>query len=222
MDIFTRPSEWDYSWLNEYPSEASLAHLYEYARYALLVAAPDPRFVFPDCFGAGPYQWGEILELWGPLLCLLYDLPKKVKFPQMTYREARQFLACGETTTATIEVFSQRAVQSEQKLAIHYKEVNQQQAEDILARLKRPHTCGAGARIRQDRTDLKCLGATKLLDCRTAPDAIALTADILGRPLYKNESDWSQARKRACAILEPYRVEAADLYRAFRPPNGGI
>jgi hypothetical protein len=217
VKIFTRPSEWDYSWLDSFRTEVSFCCFYEYARYALLVAAPNSQFVFPT-FGAGPYLWGPILELWGPILCLSYGLPEKVKFPQMPYREARKFFTVdSETMSATIEVFSHRAAQSKETLVISHKEINRQQAEEILAQFKRRHR-GAGARIRQERTDLKCLGATKLLDCMTAPDAIAHTIEALGRPLFKNESEWSRAQKRARTTLEPYCAEATDLYQALRPP----
>jgi hypothetical protein len=214
VNIFTRRSEWDYDWLKGVPSEVSLCHRYEHARYALLRVANDPQFVFPrnPPFGANEY-------LWKPIFCLLYWLPEKVKFPQMPYRDARNLLDCQpETLVAKIE--DVWAVETEQKLAMPIN-VTRQEAEEMLAQHRRtlPTTLrpkrGAGGRIRQERTDLKCLGATKLLSLKTAPYAIALTTEALGRPLFKNESEWSRAQKRARTTLEPYCAEAADLYQAL-------
>jgi hypothetical protein len=211
VNIFTRRSEWDYNWLKDFPSEVSLCHRYEHARYALLCAAPDPRFVFPRDLPFGDNQF-----LWGPVLCLLHGLPEKIKFPQMPYRDARELLDCQpETLAAMIDEFSHPAVQNEQTLTLPSKEINRQQAEEIIARFKRHLKRGAGARIRQERTDLKYLGATKLLDSMKALEAIAHTAEALGRPLFSNESEWSRAQKRARTTLEPYYEEATDQYRVF-------
>jgi hypothetical protein len=58
-------------------------------------------------------------------------------------------------------------------------------------------TEGAKAPIRQMKTDLRCLGALRLLRRMTVENAKAETKKILGAPLYSNPSDWSRAKKRA-------------------------
>jgi hypothetical protein len=152
--IFTRRSEWDYSWLKSFPAEVSLAHRYEHARYAILRAAPDHEFVY---LRDSPFA--NLTHLWGPVFCLLHGLPETIKFPQMSYRQARQLLnGPPETLAEQIDEFSHPGAPREQTLPMPYKEINRQQAAEILARFKRHLKRGAGARIRQEQTDLKCLG----------------------------------------------------------------
>jgi hypothetical protein len=221
--IFSRRREWDYNWLKDFPAELSLARHYEFARYALLRVANDPQFVFPDGlpFGAMPYLVANKAIL-GPILSLAANLAAKVKFPQMIYREARELLTVNPATLAAmIAEFSNAERPTQQKVNTYLRSGAAEKAAEVLAQLdaKSPAPkpkCGAGARNRREQTDLKYLGATKLLDSpMIAPDAIVLTTDTLGRPLLANESEWSRARRCADKILEPYHAEAAVLWQAL-------
>jgi len=90
-------------------------------------------------------------------------------------------------------------------------------SEKLLAQLPaqaRPKR-GAGARIRQDKTDLRCLGALKLLSTMSAPKAIKHTEAVLERPLFNTEPEWSRAKGRALRNLATYQTEAEALVRAF-------
>jgi hypothetical protein len=242
--IFTRRSEWDYSWLKDSPAEVSLCHRYEHARYALLHAAPDSRFVFPKDlpFGAIPHLFSPKPNM-GPIFYLATCLPEKVKFPQMTYREARKlFTFDPERLVATIEEFCTAERPTLEKLEFYLRLSLSEKDLDLPAHLKANPPVpllgaiekaqavltqlksqpppplpkrGAGARIRQERTALKCLAAAKLLDSMKALKAITHTAETLGRPLFNNESEWSRARKRARKALEPYHAEANILCQAL-------
>jgi hypothetical protein len=74
---------------------------------------------------------------------------------------------------------------------------------------------GAGARIRQEQTDLKYLGALKLLEYMSAREASRHTEKAVGKSLFSKESEWSRAKARAQRTLAPYRKEAALLLQAL-------
>jgi hypothetical protein len=93
------------------------------------------------------------------------------------------------------------------------------EARNSLPSYERPKR-GAGARIRQDKTALKDLGALKLLEGMHAPEAMRYTEEFLGKPLFGHESQWSRARSRAKANLSyrygcSFREEARVLHRAM-------
>jgi hypothetical protein len=142
----------------------------------------------------------------------------------MPYRQARKLLPGDPPAlSAIIEEFCAAETPSQEKLEFYVLAGALGKARELVAQLgelkanpppplsKR----GAGARIRQERTDLKYLGATKLLRCMTAPEAARHTEEALGKPLLRNESEWSRAKARAQRTLAPYRAEAAFLCKAL-------
>jgi hypothetical protein len=245
IKIWSRRSEWDYSWLASIPAEARLCRIYEYARYALLLL--DPKVVFPQSLppGALPHLFAARKSI-GPIFFLGCFCP--TNFPQTPYRHARSHwkfepdilfsLGLGrpcffdpegcllltrwtfdpEMLVAMIEWYSDPLTERTRSF-IGPKEpaTAKQLSEKLLAQLPaqaRPKR-GAGARIRQDKTDLNCLGALKLLSIMSAPEAINHTEKALSRPLFSNESEWSRGKRRALRNLAPYQIEAEALFRAF-------
>jgi len=233
---FTRRSEWDFSWLETFPAEVSLGCIYEHARYALI--SIDRSFLFPKRIrgAAMPYLL-PACHILGPAFFLGCFCP--TNFPQMPYRDARErwkfdpamLWALGLGTRWTfdpkllvelIEDYSDPLVPIERKLELCVPiNASRKQLESLLAQARnelapalRPKR-GAGARIRQDKTALKHLGATKLLEVLTAPAAIKHTEEVLGRPLFHTEAEWSRAGTRVRKNLEPYRAEAALLHQAL-------
>jgi hypothetical protein len=203
----------------------SLCRFYEHARYALLSTAADPLIIFPSIFPAGAFpHLHAAKQILGPTFCLVCFLPAKVKFPQMPYRQARKLLPGDpQTLSAIIEEFCAAETPTYEKLEFYVLAGAFEKARELVAQLnelkaKPPSPLpkrGAGARIRQERTDLKYLGATKLLRCMTAPEAERHTEEALGKPLFGNESEWSRAKARAQRTLAPYRAEAALLCKAL-------
>jgi hypothetical protein len=218
-----RRSEWDYSWLiDSLAREVSLCRCYEYARYALLSAAPEPSFIFPQTLPAGalPHLFAA-KQILGPIFTLASYLPAKVTFPQLPYRQARElFPGPPQILETLIQDFRDAAFPSYEKLEFYVRIGALAQAQELIAQLKatppapRPKR-GAGARIRQERTDLKCLGALKLLEAMNALRASCHTEEALGKALFGKESEWSRARARAERTLAPYREEAALLLQAL-------
>jgi hypothetical protein len=235
MNIWKRPSEWDYSWLASVPVEVRLCRIYEYARYALL--SLDPEFVFPQSLppGASPHLLAAPL---GPILFLGCFCP--TNFPSAPYRYARShwkfepdiLVSLGlcnpfavprwtfdpEMMVAMIEGYCDPLLERTQHCIVPKDATAKQLSEKLLAQLPaqaRPKR-GAGARLRQDKTDLRCLAALKLLSIMSAPEAIKHTeAVLLERPLFYTESEWSRAKGRALRNLAPYQTEAEALFRAF-------
>jgi hypothetical protein len=191
-----------FSWLEALPAEVSLGCIYEHARYALI--SIDRSFLFPKRIPLAAMP--HFLQAWnilGSTFFLGCFCP--MNFSQMPYRDARKrwkfdpamLWALGLGTHWTfdpkvlvdvIEWYSDPLVPIERKLEFCVPfNTSRQQLEDLLAQVRnklapalRPKR-GAGARIRQDKTALKHLGATKLLDLMTAPAAIIPKKYWVGR-----------------------------------------
>jgi hypothetical protein len=224
MRIWKRRSEWDYSWVRQLqiPAEVILCCIYEHCRYALLKLPED--FAFPKDginSGALPHLFAD-LKFVGPIFVLGASCPPKCNFPFDPYRAARKQIGIEpEALLELLDDFSdpRRYQEIAIRLSPHATRVV---SEDILAgqrkrfsgSLARPKR-GAGARVRQGGVALKYLGAHKLRELMTAPEAMCHTAESLGEPLLATEAQWSRARKGARKNLAPYQAEAEVLLRAF-------
>jgi hypothetical protein len=199
--------EWDYSWLADLPGEVSLCCVYEYCRYALLSinssfvfskSIPPARAIYlirlhPNSFGAATYFSSHY--------------PASLRFPQMPYLRARELFAFDPQSALSIIDGSQYDFGHKLELRLPPSATSRQKAIELLAEARndlppceRPKR-GAGARIRQDKTALKDLGALKLLEVMHVPEAMRHTEGFLGKPLFAHESQWSRARSRARATL---------------------
>jgi hypothetical protein len=214
-----------------------LCRIYEYCRYALLLL--EGSILFPKAIS--PAVLPQLLrasDIVGPISFLGFNCPA-LHFPEMPYRRARELWKPTremlwifglklnwrfdpEMLVAMIEWFANPLVPSEQKLELILPEyANRRLAEDLLSQVRKKLKRGAGARIRQDKTALKYLGATKLLAVMSVPEAIEHTERVLGHPLFFNESEWSRAKGRALQNLQVFHDEALLLQQAFNCSKSG-
>ena len=137
------------------------------------------------------FQLLSTKEQLGPVFILSCFFPAKVKFPLLPWREARKFLtACDPAILSTIiEEFSSTERPSQEMVNFYVRFKAAEEAAEVLAQLEaqppRQPVSRRNASTRllalREWTDLKYLGATKLLDYpRSAPDAIVLTTDTAG------------------------------------------
>jgi hypothetical protein len=230
VEIWKRPSEWDYSWLArvESPAEIILCSIYEHARYAL--ACLPGSFSFPRgrdfSFSAIP-QLVAAANIIGPIWFLGMECPDHFNFPHSPYRFARKQVKFDpEDFLGLLDSFSNPLVYRNIQIPILLPSDSTRAAgQNILAEEKKrsgsSHRAaprrGAGARVRREKVALKNLGALKLCSIMSAPEAIEHTAQTLDHPLFPTESQWSRAQKQARANLAPYHAEAALLWEAFTP-----
>jgi hypothetical protein len=90
-----------------------------------------------------------------------------------------------------------------------YRELNIPKGMNVKTEIYRNfgRTKGARAPIRQMKTDLRSLGALRLLRRMTVENAKAETKKILETPLYSNPSDWSRAKKRAEKRIKAFEAD---------------
>ena len=80
---------------------------------------------------------------------------------------------------------------------------------------------GAEAEIRQLKTELRSLGAFRLLEHLSIKEATDLTKSTLGHPLYSSPPSWSVAKKRADRIIKSLRADLNSLIKVLsRAPKG--
>jgi hypothetical protein len=226
IKIWSRRSEWDYSWIKVLKSpEIILCFVYEYSRYALLCLPSS--FSFPSkeeglSFSMLPHLLqAAAANVLGPVFFLLSYSPTQFNFPLDPYRVARKRVRFDpEMFLRLLDDFSFPSAPEEILLPVNVPkavwETIWAQAQ-IRKRYPRPPVKrGAGARVRQARVALTNLGALKLQHLMSAPEAIRYTEKILRRPLFGAESQWSRARKHALETLRPYHAEAAVLLEASK------
>ena len=225
--IWSRQSEWDYSWVEKLPSPADviLCSIYEHARYALL-SLPG-SFSFPR----GEHLSAATLVakgIGGPIFFLGMECPESFKFPHNPYRVARKRTKAfdPEDFLGLLDSLSNPLLYRND-LTYLPSDATRARSGNILATQRNRSGCGslavprrgAGARVRQAKSSIKALGALKLRSIMSAPEAIEHTAaQRSGDPLFRFESQWSRAQKQARANLRPYQAEAARLWKAFGQP----
>jgi hypothetical protein len=240
MKIWSRRSEWDYSWINVLKSSAEviLCFIYEHSRYALLSLPgsfpfpPQGNFpvsALPHLFEAARANIVGPIFFLGIRWPLRFDppldipLPPRLNFPFDPYRVARtQARFDPETVLRSLDDFSNPFLCQDIQLRLP-PDATRAQAEHILASARQHFSSGplagpkrgAGARVRQAKVALKNLGALKLRQLMSAQEAIKYTEETLGWPLFGAESQWSRARKAALETLRPYHAEAAALLAAW-------
>jgi hypothetical protein len=225
VKIWRRQSEWDYSWIArlESPAEVILCSIYEYSRYALLSLPERISFDRNVVIAAVSHLLAvrhPDIGILKPILFLILHCPVRGNFPLDPYRVARRHARFDpETFLRRLDDFVnpprlQRIripLDATKAKALHIL-AQRRKRSGFLSGPKR----GAGARIRRAKTALKYLGALKLLQLMSAPEAIQFTEGILGRPLFPDESQWSRARRGAVQVLLPYHAEAALLVEALK------
>jgi hypothetical protein len=226
LKIWSRRSEWDYSWTDalKSPAEVILCSIYEHSRYALQCLLEG--FSLPSREGdlsssALPHLLAAArTNILGPIYFLWAHCPACFNFPFDPYRVARTRVRFDpETALHELEEFCAPRTPDDIRLPINADRDTIKGALTLAQITKRhPQPAvkrGAGARVRQARAALKNLGALKLLEIMTAPEAIGHTEEALGQPLFGAESQWSRARKQAKANLGPYHAEATALMEAW-------
>jgi hypothetical protein len=231
IKIWSRRSEWNYNWTGALrsPAEIILCSIYEYSRYALLslpgsFAFPSREEDFPLSALAHLFTAAKA-NIVGPIFFLSIHCPAQFNFPLDPYRVARkQARFEPETVLRLIDDFSNPLLYQDIQIRLP-PDATRAMAGDILAEMRKRFSSGsgplagpkrgAGARVRQARVALKNLGALKLRHSKSAQEAIGYTEEILGRPLFGAESQWSRARKAALETLRPYHAEAAVLLAAW-------
>jgi hypothetical protein len=197
VKIWRRQSEWDYSWIARVggPAEVILCSICEYSRFALqCLPEKIPIDKDKDCvLNAYSHLFAmrdPDLKSLGPILFLGLECSTRSNFLLDPYRLIRR------VGRFDPETFLRRL--------------------DDFSGISGPKRRGAGARVRQAKTALKTLGALKLLQLMSAREAIGYTDQLLGRPLFAHESQWSRARHTAEQVAAPYHAEAAVLLRAIK------
>jgi hypothetical protein len=230
VKIWRKRSEWDYSWISvlESPAEIILCSIYEYSRYALLSLPERIPFQDKDCLLAVLRHLSRAntrgIESIGPILFLGIYLSARGNFPLDLYRVARRVVRLDpEAFLRRLDAFPHAS--GYQHIRVPTDATKAKALQILAARRKRGGSLsgpkrGAGSRIRQAKTAHKNLGALKLLQSMSAPEAIEYTRKILGRPLFITESQWSRARRAAEQMLRPYHVEAAVLLRIVKKNFG--
>jgi hypothetical protein len=220
VKIWSRRSEWDYSWTAaiKSPAEVILCSIYEHSRYAL-ACLPKPSFSFPRedlPFAALPHL---VVAASTNILGPIFFLGARFNFLD-PYRVARKGVGFDPgTLLRMLDEFSLPHTPDEIRLPANATRAmweTMAALTQITKRYPKPVVKrGAGARVRQAPVALKNLGALKLRSLMSASEAIRHTEKVLGRPLYGAESQWSRALKAAKANLWPFHAEAAVLLEAF-------
>jgi hypothetical protein len=225
MKTWSRRSEWDYSWVNrlESPAEVILCSSCEHSRCALS-CLPGGRFpcsLEDFSFSSWPHLLANINTI-GPISFWLTHCPASWHFPFDPWRALRRQAEFDpERVLELLDDFSDP--RPYQNIQIRWPpNLIRARALTMLAEIRKQFSSGpgagakrgGGARVRQAKAALKNLGALKLRCVLSAPHAIRYTEQILGRPLFAAESQWSRARQAALATLRPYHAEAAMLLAA--------
>jgi hypothetical protein len=227
VKIWSRRSEWDYSWTGvlKSPAEVILSFIYEYSRYAL--SRLPGSFSFPQQdfpLSALPHLLQPASpNIIGPIFFLGTHCPASFNFPLDPYRVARKQVRFDpEMFLGMLDDFSDPLAYQNIQIRLP-PDATRARADHILARVRKQFSSGplaaskrgAGARVRRAKVALKNLGALKLRHLLSAPEATRYTEKILGWPLFAAESQWSRARKQALETLRPFHTEAAALLEAF-------
>jgi hypothetical protein len=226
LKIWSRRSEWDYSWVNQLESpEVILCSIYEHARYALLSLPGNVLFPREENLGAATLAAKSIR---GPIWFLGIECPASFVFPHNPYRVARNRAKAFDPQDflGLLDSLSNPLLYRAVPVYLP-SDATRARSGNILATQRECSGSGsvaipqrgAGARVRRAKASLKALGALKLRSIMSAPEAIEHTAaQRSGLPLFCFESQWSRAQKQARANLVPYQAEAARLWKAFGQP----
>ena len=214
MEIFSRRSEWDYSWINalKSPAEVILCSIYEHSRYALQCLPKG--FSFPSTeedlsFSMLPHLLKAASSI-GPIFFLSIYGPAQFNFPLDPYRVARKQVRFDpETFLHALDEFSNPSTPDEIRLPLNAT-IEMCKTSLILAQITKRYPQpqvkrGAGARVREAKVSLKNLGALKLRHLMSAPEAIRYTEKILGRFLLPNRNGAGHENKQGklCALFMP-------------------
>jgi hypothetical protein len=214
-------TDWSFRWLlvTSDREKVTLARHYEYAREALLRFDPNiklssqPGKLATVWYSMGwlqaGYYFGPIFTIWAS------SVLARIDFPRMSFAAA-----CAKLKA-----------QNRSENLLSYA-VEEWALPKPLAKMTSPSpNTGAGAQIRRHKTDLKCLGAIRLLrhlggkddgiDAQSrnsgiarklrssvVADAMVLSQERLGAPLLFPEQKWELARRRVEATLAGYPLDS--------------
>jgi hypothetical protein len=244
-------ADWDFSWLSD-KHVVTVARHYECAREAVIeadLALPNKRFPEPpldELYFQHKWTPENNRYVLGPIWDFRFKWPGPRRFPLSPFQLFARELDDLAEFSRGLE-FGWRMYHGKYDLvSIHVPaELSLEEATKYFAEEYTRHGyClpqrGAGARVRQYKTALKYLGATRVLNhlsrqhglsgnrrhlsskaghltwSSLVAEAKVFTSEVLGEPLLGSDYEWAKAQRIIGEILGEYQPEIKFLRQIFR------